>query len=54
MFALILVAVVRARHELFTDRPLTWVLGVGFVGLFAASLASAAQDWGRDRSPLRH
>ena len=54
MFALILVAVVRARHEFLTERPLTWVLGVGFVGLFAASLASAVRDWGRHHSPLRH
>ncbi|WP_457253130.1 hypothetical protein [Pedococcus sp. P5_B7] len=41
MFALILVAVVRARHEFFTDRPLTWVMGVGFVVAFAGSAASA-------------
>jgi hypothetical protein len=54
MFALILVAVVRARHEFLTERPLTWVLGVGFVGLFAASLASAVRDWERHRTPLQH
>ena len=41
MFALILVAVVRARHEFFTDRPLTWVMGVGFVLTFVGSAASA-------------
>jgi hypothetical protein len=41
MFALILVAVVRARHEFFTDRPLTWVMAVGFVLTFAGSAASA-------------
>ena len=40
MFALILVAVVRARHEFFTDRPLTWVMGAGFVALFVASVLS--------------
>jgi hypothetical protein len=41
MFTLIAIAVVRARHEFFTDRPLTWVMGVGFVGLFAVSALSA-------------
>jgi hypothetical protein len=40
MFALILVAVVRARHEFFTDRPLTWVMAGGFIALFAASVVS--------------
>jgi hypothetical protein len=53
MFALILVAAVRARHEFFTDRPLTWVMGVGFVGLFAASLASTLRDPARKRSQGR-
>lgn len=47
MFALILVAVVRARHEFFLDRPLTWVMAVGFVGLFAVSVASALRHPGR-------
>ncbi len=47
MFALILVAVARARHEFFIDRPLTWVMGVGFLGLFALSVGSAVRDWGR-------
>jgi hypothetical protein len=41
MFSLILVAAVRARHEFFTDRPLTWVMAVGFVVAFAGSAASA-------------
>jgi hypothetical protein len=54
MFALILVAVVRARHEFFTDRPLTWVMGVGFVALFVASAASGMQEWGRHSSQGRH
>jgi hypothetical protein len=54
MFALILVAAVRARHEFFTGRPLTWVMGVGFVGLFAASLASTLRDPARERSQGRH
>lgn len=49
MFALILVAVVRARGEFFTDRPLTWVMGVGFLAMFAASLASAVRDPDRER-----
>lgn len=40
MFGLILVAVVRARHEFLADRPLTWLMGAGFVVLLAASLAS--------------
>lgn len=40
MFTLIAIAVVRARHEFFTDRPLTWVMGVGFIGLFAVSAVS--------------
>jgi hypothetical protein len=51
MFALILVAVVRARHEFLTDRPLTWVMGAGFVGMFAVSVASAVRDSG---PPLSH
>ena len=54
MFALILVAAVRARDEFFTDRPLTWVMAVGFVGLFAASLVSAVRDPGRQGSRGRH
>ena len=41
MFTLILVAVVRARHEFFTDRPLTWVMGMGFVVMFVGSAVSA-------------
>ncbi|OLP62723.1 hypothetical protein BJM39_25420, partial [Salmonella enterica subsp. enterica serovar Javiana] len=44
MFALILVAAVRARHEFLTDRPLTWVMGAGFVALFAASALSELRD----------
>ncbi|NYG05769.1 hypothetical protein BJ986_000256 [Phycicoccus badiiscoriae] len=54
MFGLILVAAVRARHEFFTGRPLTWVMGVGFVGLFAASITSALRDPDRQRSRGRH
>lgn len=54
MFALIFVAAVRARSEFFTDRPLTWVMGVGFVGLLAVSIASAVRDPGRQRSRGRH
>jgi hypothetical protein len=54
MFALILVAVVRARHEFFTDRPLTWVMAVGFVGLFAFSVASAVSDAGSHGSRGKH
>lgn len=41
MFSLIAIAVVRARHEFLTDRPLTWLMGVGFVALFAVSAFSA-------------
>jgi hypothetical protein len=54
MFALVFVAVVRAKDEFFTDRPLTWVMGVGFVGLFAASIASALRDPDRQASRGRH
>jgi hypothetical protein len=42
MFGLILVAVVRARDEFLADRPLTWLMGAGFLVLLAASLASVA------------
>jgi hypothetical protein len=34
MAGLILVAAVRARGELFTGRPVTWLLGAGLVVLF--------------------
>jgi hypothetical protein len=54
MFALILVAVVRARHEFLNDRPLTWVMGVGFVAVFAASAASAVWGPGRQGQRGRH
>ena len=57
MFTLILVAVVRARHEFFTDRPLTWVMGAGFLALFAASVVSLVRDprqaGGRERDAFR-
>jgi len=53
MFALILVAAVRARSELLTDRPLTWVMGAGFVLVFAGSLLSEVRDW-RPRHTGRH
>jgi hypothetical protein len=46
MFALILVAVIRARHEFLTDRPLTWVMAAGFAALFVASIASAVRTPG--------
>ena len=54
MFTLILVAVVRARHELLTDRPLTWVMGAGFAALFVASVWSAVRDPGRQTHRGRH
>lgn len=54
MFALILVAVVRARDEFFGDRPLTWVMGAGFLAVFAASVVSAVRGSGRQRDPDRH
>jgi hypothetical protein len=38
MIVLILIGVVRARGEFFTDRPLTWVLLVGFLALLAGSV----------------
>ncbi|GAA4717234.1 hypothetical protein GCM10025782_12910 [Pedococcus ginsenosidimutans] len=53
MFALILVAAVRARAEFLTDRPLTWVMGAGFVLLFAGSLLSEVRD-ARPRHMGRH
>ena len=53
MFALISVAAVRARHEFLTDRPLTWVMGAGFVLIFAASAASEVRD-ARPRHTGRH
>ena len=43
MFALILVAAVRARHEFRTDRPLTWVMATGFAAMFVASVASSVR-----------
>ncbi|WP_406830272.1 hypothetical protein ABEG17_14920 [Pedococcus sp. KACC 23699] len=54
MFSLILVAAVRARQEFLTDRPLTWVMAAGFLGLFAASAGTAARDWARESSRGRH
>ena len=33
-----LIAAVRARAEFMVDRPLTWVMLVGFVGTFVASV----------------
>jgi len=54
MFALILVAALRARHELLTDRPLTWVMGAGFMVLFALSAASAVSDAVHRSTPGRH
>ncbi|MGO4341455.1 hypothetical protein [Pedococcus sp. 2YAF34] len=53
MFALMLVAAVRARREFLTDRPLTWVMGAGFVLLFAISVASELRD-ARPRHTGRH
>lgn len=53
MFALILVAGVRARHEFFADRPLTWVMGVGFVALLALSAVSAVSDAAHRRTTGR-
>jgi hypothetical protein len=54
MFVLIAGAVFRARQEFLTDRPLTWVMGVGFVALFLASLVSAVQDARHRSTPGRH
>lgn len=54
MFVLIAGAVYRARHEFLTDRALTWVMGAGFVALFAASLVSAVVDWTHQRNHGRH
>ncbi len=50
MLALILVAVLRARDELFTDRPLSWVMGLGFVAVLVAASASAVVDQRRQRT----
>jgi hypothetical protein len=38
MVALMGVAAVRARAELFTDRPLTWLMLAGFVGVLGGSV----------------
>ena len=54
MFVLILGAVVRARHEFFVDRPLTWVMGTGFVAVFAASVVSGLpRRTANPRTPAR-
>jgi len=37
MIALMLIAALRASTEFATDRPLTWLLLVGFVGVLAGS-----------------
>jgi hypothetical protein len=47
MLALILVAAVRAHSEFDTDRPLTWVFAVGFIGVFAGSIGLYARMEGR-------
>ena len=47
MFGLVLVAAVRARHEFLPGRPLTWLMGVGFVALLLASLVSLLRGAGR-------
>ena len=39
MVGLILVAALRAHHELDTSRPLTWALAAGFVAVLAGSLS---------------
>lgn len=51
MFALILVAAVRARQEFLTDRPLTWVMGIGFAAMFLTSSWVAVRDWRVRRRP---
>jgi hypothetical protein len=38
MLAFIAVAVVRARNDFDTSRPLTWLFAVGFVALAAGSV----------------
>jgi hypothetical protein len=38
MLTLILVGAVRARADLYTDRPLTWLLLAGFAATLVASL----------------
>lgn len=49
MFALILVAALRARHELLPDRPLTWLMGLGFLTVFGLSAAAAVVSRPRGR-----
>jgi len=39
MFVLIFVAAFRAGDELYTDRPMTWLLGAGFAALFVGGAA---------------
>ncbi|MFC8504666.1 hypothetical protein ACFUC1_20115 [Pedococcus sp. NPDC057267] len=54
MLFLVLVAVVRARSEFLTDRPLTWVLGAGFLAVLVSSAVSLALDPVRHRPAGRH
>jgi hypothetical protein len=51
MIALMLVAVLRAPGEFATDRPLTWIMLVGFVGVL---LGSAYLWYAYEVAPTRH
>ena len=54
MLGLVLVAVVRARGEFLTGRPLTWLLAVGLVAVLVASAVSLARDSVHPRPAGRH
>lgn len=54
MLSLVLLAVVRARGEFLTGRPLTWVLGAGFLALLVVSAVSLVLDPAHRRPAGRH
>jgi hypothetical protein len=49
MLVLILVAVVRARGEFYTDRPMTWIMLIGFIVVTIGSALLLLSEWRADR-----
>jgi hypothetical protein len=49
MLVLILVASVRARGEFYTDRPMTWIMLTGFIGVTIGSALLLLSEWRADR-----
>jgi uncharacterized membrane protein HdeD (DUF308 family) len=49
MLVLILVAVVRGRGEFYTDRPMPWVMLIGFIVVTIGSALLPLSEWGADR-----